>query len=107
MIIKVNGHVDLKIITEPFNEIHAQCWDKDLLSDDNMGEVLVDQDGNFEFLISLVESGESHPEIFIKLVSKGDVIFTSKIFNTDEYFIRNKATGFVEKTTIDLGTINA
>ncbi len=107
MIIKVNGHVELALMKENDNVIHAQCWDKDLLADDNLGEALVDQNGNFEFLLSLLESGETHPEIFIKLLSNGEVIFTSKIYHTDEYFIRNKATGFIEKTTIDLGSINA
>ena len=101
------ARLNLTLIKENDIEIHAQCWDKDLLADDKLGEALVNQDGNFEFLLSLSESGETHPEIFIKLLSKGEVIFTSKIYHTDEYFIRNKATGFIEKTTIDLGSINA
>jgi hypothetical protein len=83
--------------------VSVQLWDKDLLADDFLGESIIDDDGKFTILASLADAGESTPELYVKIFSAGKLKFTSQAVKVSGLLKRNKATGFIEQSSYDLG----
>jgi hypothetical protein len=57
-------------------------------------------------LVALSDSGEAYPELYFKVMNGNDVLFTSTIYETKGLLDKNEVTGFIERSTLDLGCIN-
>ena len=106
MFFKVNAHLNLSVFPTHHNNIIIECWDKDIIADDKLGETIPDNNGHFSLLLALSDSGEAYPELYFKVIADGKIIFTSKIYETKGLLEKNEVTGFIEQTTIDLQCIN-
>jgi hypothetical protein len=104
MFFNVHGKIEI-IDQKSASEIKVQLWDKDLLSDDMLGEAIVDNDGKFSILASMTETGESSPELYVKIFSSGKLITTTKPNEVSGLLSRNEITGFVEQSSYDIGII--
>lgn len=102
MIAKVN--VNLVLTTQ--ERVIAQLWDVDLIKDDLIESKDVSKSGAVEFIFSTTISGESNPELQLRILSMSeDELFRSKISSDIADLNIDKVTGFQEVSTIDFGTI--
>lgn len=85
--------------------IKVQLWDKDLISDDFLGDSMLDFEGKFSILVSLTDAGESNPEFYLKILASDTLIFTSLIHKPKELLERNEVTEFIENSSYDMGLI--
>ena len=106
MFFKVIAHLNLSALPNQPTTLTIECWDKDILADDKLGETIPDNNGHFSMLLALSDSGEAYPELYFKVIADGKIIFTSKIYETKGLLDKNEVTGFIEQTTIDLQCIN-
>ena len=87
-----------------YKNVTVQLWDKDILSDDFLGESIIDDEGKFTILASLTEAGEANPELYLKVLISGVLKFTSQAKKVKGLNKHDKATGFVEQSSYNLGT---
>ncbi len=102
MIAKVNAKIEM---TESMI-CNVELWDVDLIVDDRIQTKEISVSGSVEFIFSLSETGETKPELQLRIFSAdGKELFRTKVDSTLNSNSIDKTTGFREVTTIDFGII--
>lgn len=99
---KVN--VTLEMLQE--QKLTIELWDLDLFFDDKIQSKEVYRSGPVEFIFSFSETGEFNPELHIRVINdQNEEIYRSPIDRSLNSLQIDEITGFMEKTTVDFGTI--
>jgi hypothetical protein len=102
MIAKVNAKIEMtrSMIC------NVELWDVDVIVDDRIQSKEISVSSSVEFIFSLSETGESNPELQLRIFSAdGKELFRTNADSTLNSFSIDKTTGFQEVTTIDFGII--
>jgi hypothetical protein len=102
MIAKVNVNLVLKTNMS----VVVQLWDVDVLIDDLIESQEVSKSGYVEFIFSTNRSGESNPELQIRIQSlDGYELYRTDVNNSIADLSIDEVTGFQEVSAIDFGLI--
>ena len=103
MVAKVNATIKL---SSKINNVIVELWDVDVLVDDKLDSKTVSHSGPIEFLFSIANTGEFNPELQLRVFSDTqEELYRSNIDTSISMLNIDKATGFMEHTTIEFGTI--
>ena len=99
---KVNVYIDM----DKEQVLRIELWDLDLLADDKIQTISISKPGLVEFIFSFSETGEFNPELQIRIYNNQEKeIHRTQINKSLNSLKIDKVTGFMEKTTVDFGTI--
>jgi hypothetical protein len=86
--------------------LRIELWDLDLLADDKIQTITISKPSLVEFIFSFSETGEFNPELQIRICDNQDKEIHRTPINKSLNSLKiDKVTGFMEKTTVDFGTI--
>ena len=102
----MTGKVNITVEMLQEQDLKIELWDVDLIVDDKIQTKQVNRSGLVEFIFSLSETGEFNPELQIRIFNnQNEEIYRSPIDRSLNSLQIDKITGFMEKTTVDFGTI--
>ena len=102
----MTGKVNITVEMLQEQDLKIELWDVDLIVDDKIQTKQVNRSGLVEFIFSLSETGEFNPEFQIRIFNnQNEEIYRSPIDRSLNSLQIDKITGFMEKTTVDFGTI--
>ena len=102
----MTGKVNITVEMLQEQDLKIELWDVDLIVDDKIQTKQVNHSGLVEFIFSLSETGEFNPELQIRIFNnQNEEIYRSPIDRSLNSLQIDKVTGFMEKTTVDFGTI--
>ena len=102
----MTGKVNITVEMLQEQDLKIELWDVDLIVDDKIQTKQVNRSGLVEFIFSLSETGEFNPELQIRIFNnQNEEIYRSPIDRSLNSLQIDKVTGFMEKTTLDFGTI--
>ena len=112
LLFKVTGRFFFKSSGEPVKGKEYKVWlyDKDIVTDDKLGEGTLDDEGRVEIACDLSDAssidspGEKKPDLYFILLKKGHEIYRSKVFKDSEPFVKDPFTGKKKGVTLYLGT---
>ena len=92
------------------NEYTVWLYDKDIISDDRMGEGQLNEGGRFNIACDLSDAStmdlpwEKKPDLYIILLKKGHEVYRSKIFNETITYVESPISNRKRGVTVHLGT---
>ena len=102
----MTGKVNITVEMLQEQDLKIELWDVDLIVDDKIQTKQVNRSGLVEFIFGLSETGEFNPELQIRIFNnQNEEIYRSPIDRSLNSLQIDKVTGFMEKTTVDFGTI--